>query len=285
MTPIELRPIHRSISTISGEQIRAGRALARIDQVDLAKRCGLSLETIKRLEGIRGAVGANSRTIQALFGAFATIGIRFERGEDGGEGVCLASPDLLSLPAVRPSASSDGAPARLGDGSRCHRLIYFGAANPAAPEPLHQRLENVRVCGTQQRAALKVTGMVYAYSGRFLGILEGAKDDVWQVFGSISCDARNNAISVVSDLPASARRFHDWTISCGLFASDAAILGDEPALREGFHPEALSPTSALGLVTVIRDLAEESPRKALHSRVPCPLARICLDRVCAQDAA
>ena len=38
---------------LTGEQIRAARALGRIEQAELAKRSGLSLETIKRLERLR----------------------------------------------------------------------------------------------------------------------------------------------------------------------------------------------------------------------------------------
>ena len=274
------------LSPLSGEQIRAGRALARIDQADLAKRCGLSLETIKRLESIRGPVGANSRTLQALLAAFATMGISFERDEGGGEGVCMEPRSFRDLERGSRSYQPRGVPAETQHGdTRCHRLIYYSTASVTAPEPLHQLLEDVRVCGAQPPADLDVTGMIYAGNGRFLGVLEGQKDNVRQLFGSISCDARHGAITVLSDQPASARRFRDWTVGCGLFPSDLPVLGAEPALRDGFHPEALSPASALGFVSLMRDLADEAPRDGLKSRVPCPLAGTCLDRVCAPRAA
>ena len=41
---------------LTGEQIRAGRAILRIEQSALAKASGVSLETIKRLERMRGPV-------------------------------------------------------------------------------------------------------------------------------------------------------------------------------------------------------------------------------------
>lgn len=274
------------LSPLSGEQIRAGRALTRIDQADLAKRCGLSLETIKRLEGIRGPVGANSRTLQALLAAFASMGISFERDEDGGEGVCLEPRSIRNR-------ERGGRTSRLGDaptgtqpgGARCHRLIYYSTASVAAPESLHQLLDDVQVCSAQPGTDLDVTGMIYACNGRFLGILEGPKDNVRKKFGSMSCDPRHGAITVVSDQSTSARRFRDWTIGCGLFPSDLPVFGGEPALRDGFHPEALSPASALGFASLMRDLADEAPRNGLQSRVPCPLAGTCLDRVCAPRAA
>jgi hypothetical protein len=63
------------------------------------------------------------------------------------------------------------------------------------------------------------------------------------------------------------------------------MVGGEPALRDGFRPEGLSPAAALGLLSVMRDLSEAAPRRDLRSRRPCPLADLCLDRACATAAA
>lgn len=278
--------MHSSLSALTGEQIRAGRALARIDQSELARRCGLSLETIKRLERIRGPVDANSRTLRALVEVFSIMGVAFDSCEDGGMGVCLA-PGAVSRTAAG-AARPPGAARRTGRPSTdagCHRLIYYSTANPENPRPLHELLEQVQVSGARRKATMDVTGILFAHDGRFLSVLEGPKDNVRQVYGAISCDRRHASLSIISDQPAPARHFPDWSVCCGLFQSDADMVGDEPALREGFHPENLSPASALGLLSVMRDLKECSPRKELQSRCPCPLAGICLDRVCANGAA
>lgn len=268
-----------SLSALSGEQIRAARALARIDQADLAKRCGLSLETIKRLERIRGPVGANSRTIQALFEVFAAMGVAFDNCEDGGMGVCLApSETSRSSGATRRST-------RRSDDAGCHRLIYYSTASRDNPTPLHELLDQVQVFGAERKAAMDVTGILFAHGGRFLSVLEGPRDKVRQVYGAISCDRRHVSLSIISDQTAPARRFPDWSVCCGQFLSDAEVVGDEPALRDGFHPESLSPASALGLLSVMRELTEASPRRDLRSRCPCPLAGGCLDTACASGAA
>lgn len=275
--------MHSSLSALTGEQIRAGRALARIDQSDLAKRCGLSLETIKRLERIRGPVDANSRTLRALVEVFSAMGVAFDNCENGGLGVCLA-PGAASRPAAgagRSPGASDRRSAEVG----CHRLIYYSTANPENPHPLHELLEQVQISGSQRKATMDVTGLLFAHDGRFLSVLEGSKDNVRQVYGAISCDRRHASLSIISDQSTPARHFPDWSVCCGLFQSDADMVGGEPALREGFHPENLSPASALGLLSVMRDLKETSPRKDLRSRCPCPLAGICLDRICASAAA
>lgn len=75
---------------LTGEQIRAARALVRIEQAELARRSRLSLETIKRLERIRGPVGANTRTLTALAQTFQELGVSFEWTPGGGVGVSRA---------------------------------------------------------------------------------------------------------------------------------------------------------------------------------------------------
>ncbi|WP_041042935.1 helix-turn-helix domain-containing protein [Paramagnetospirillum magnetotacticum] len=81
---------------LTGEQIRAARALLRWEQKDLAEAAKLSIETIKRLEKIRGPIGGLARTTDALQAALEQAGItlfgdgRYE-GE-GGPGVRLTQP-------------------------------------------------------------------------------------------------------------------------------------------------------------------------------------------------
>lgn len=275
-----------SMSALSGEQIRAARALTRIDQADLARRSGLSLETIKRLERIRGPVDANSRTLRALFEVFAAMGVAFDTCEEGGVGVRLSAgkASRTALETARPTASlrqMDQAPADTAG----HRLIYFSTANRENSPPLHELLEQIKTYGKRRKATLDVTGILYAQDGRFLSVLEGTRDHVRQVFGAIASDRRHSSLSIISDRPAPVRYFPDWSVCCGRFQSDAEIVGDEPSLRKGFNPEGLSPASALGLLNIMRDLQEASPRNHLGSRCPCPLAGTCLDRACAEGAA
>ena len=69
------------VAGLSGEQIRAGRAILRLDQASLAKGAGVSLETIKRLESMRGPVEANTRTVAAIAAAFQRLGVGFDARE------------------------------------------------------------------------------------------------------------------------------------------------------------------------------------------------------------
>ncbi len=95
---------------ITGEQIRAARALVRLEQAELARHTGLSLETIKRLERIRGPVEAHTTTLIALHRTFEMLGVRLIWREDGAVGVGLAPPATVGPgtqpPPARPMTTS-----------------------------------------------------------------------------------------------------------------------------------------------------------------------------------
>jgi hypothetical protein len=69
---------------ISSEQMRAARALLRWEQKDLAKKSGLSLPTIKRLETIPGPLAAKPETIAAIGATFKKGGLEFTNGDEPG---------------------------------------------------------------------------------------------------------------------------------------------------------------------------------------------------------
>ncbi len=75
---------------ITSEMVRAGRALLRWEQTDLAQASGLSVPTIKRLERIPGPLAAQARTVADLQRAFLDAGVEFTT--DGGGGVRLKEP-------------------------------------------------------------------------------------------------------------------------------------------------------------------------------------------------
>ena len=68
---------------ITGEQIRAARALARIEQSALAAASGISLATIKRLEKVVGPISANTRTEAALRRALGDSVIFIDENGEG----------------------------------------------------------------------------------------------------------------------------------------------------------------------------------------------------------
>ncbi|WP_316184638.1 multiprotein-bridging factor 1 family protein [Bradyrhizobium sp. SZCCHNRI1003] len=69
---------------LTSEQIRAARAMLRIEQRDLAEKSGVSLETIKRIERTPGRISAYTGTVDKLRRALENAGIEFTNGDQPG---------------------------------------------------------------------------------------------------------------------------------------------------------------------------------------------------------
>ena len=82
---------------ITSGQMRAARALLRIDQRRLADLSGLSLPTIQRMEGSKGVVRGNVDSLMKLIRAFQQAGVELINegaiSANGGRGVRLLLPD------------------------------------------------------------------------------------------------------------------------------------------------------------------------------------------------
>jgi len=78
---------------ITSGQMRAARALLGIDQRELARRSGLSLPTIQRMEASGGVVRGNVDSLMKLVDALAANGIELigeaATSRAGGRGVRL----------------------------------------------------------------------------------------------------------------------------------------------------------------------------------------------------
>jgi transcriptional regulator with XRE-family HTH domain len=78
---------------ITSGQMRAARALLGIDQRELAKRSGLSLPTVQRMEASGGVVRGNVDSLMKLIDALLVNGIELigegASSTSGGRGVRL----------------------------------------------------------------------------------------------------------------------------------------------------------------------------------------------------
>jgi transcriptional regulator with XRE-family HTH domain len=78
---------------ITARQLRAARALLGVDQRELARRCGLSLPTIQRMEASDGVVRGNVDSLMKLIDTLAADGIELigegAASSSGGRGVRL----------------------------------------------------------------------------------------------------------------------------------------------------------------------------------------------------
>lgn len=73
----------------TGEQLRAARALLKMEQSELSRLAAVSVETIKRLERIKGTMNAQMATITALRDVLVGQGIVFTPGNGVLPGVAV----------------------------------------------------------------------------------------------------------------------------------------------------------------------------------------------------
>lgn len=70
---------------ITSEQLRSARALVKMEQRELAERTGISVPTIRRLEGASGILKTSAARMHLLQTALEAAGVTFIP-EDGGGG-------------------------------------------------------------------------------------------------------------------------------------------------------------------------------------------------------
>ena len=66
--------------------------MARLEQSEVARRAGVSVETIKRLEKMHGEVSANIQTVAAVQRALEEAWVEFLPENGAGAGVRLRKP-------------------------------------------------------------------------------------------------------------------------------------------------------------------------------------------------
>ena len=256
-----------NILELTGEQIRAARALSRIEQAELARLAGLSIETIKRLERIRGPVEANTRTLRAIQEAFATLGVRFSGDQTGRIGVAR---DAQPRTGIGSDPRSD-----LEAESPVHRLIYHSRIRRFGQQNLRSTLAHIHREAETLHANLDLTGVLFAREGRLLQGLEGDKDLVHTAFGEISSRREHEDLYLVDDGPARKRSYAGFTFCCGLFDTDR-----NPVETRDLAFNQLTPLSAAGLLDQAYALQQELPRSRRGSPSLCALAETCLDSIC-----
>jgi predicted transcriptional regulator len=72
---------------ITGRQLKAARALLGWEQTDLAKKSGVGISTIRRMEAFAGEIGARTGTLSLVQRALERAGIEFL--DDGSPGARL----------------------------------------------------------------------------------------------------------------------------------------------------------------------------------------------------
>jgi transcriptional regulator with XRE-family HTH domain len=244
--------------SISGEQVRAARALLRVDQKQIALAAGVSVETIKRLEAVEGPINVTSRTLSALRNAFLKFGVVFDGREDADLAVGWARRDrgaMLRSAIPRPRrARYEPAPltrllfwSKLPDDTGIGAGLSKGPGKGGVPRGLKPQLH------------ADVTGAELEHAGYRMQALEGPTDLVLAMFGTLRDEGVHDEATLIQSRTVTGRLFDSWS-----------VLGDDPHLVEdilfkdgglsvGFHPRDLSPAAVLGLFILL--LVSQTPHR------------------------
>ena len=91
---------------MTADQLRAARAMLRMDQSALAAASGVSVETIKRLERMEGPLSETRvATVNAIQGALEKAGVEFTNSDQ--PGVRLRKSWGGSIPVEQLNAAND----------------------------------------------------------------------------------------------------------------------------------------------------------------------------------
>ena len=160
--------LHDRCRMLTGEQLRAARAMLKMEQGELAELSGVSVETIKRLERIDGPISANSMTLDGIQKALEGEGAMFLPENGGLPGVRLRREPPANIRTrkrrgdpLSPASSSyprtgEGLASVSGIGRRCSNEQLSGYCdNDASSWPMIARAP-VCLYGSTQRDAAKL---------------------------------------------------------------------------------------------------------------------------------
>ncbi|NBW14425.1 MAG: hypothetical protein EBR82_41145 [Caulobacteraceae bacterium] len=229
--------------SITGEQVRAARALLRVDQKQIALAAGVSLETIKRLEAVEGPINVTSRTLSALRNAFLKFGVVFDGREDADLAVGWARRDVGLI--LRPSVPRSR---RRAEPTPLTRLMFW-SRRPAdtgsaptgggVPKWLKQQLK------------ADVTGAELEHGEYRMQVLEGPTDVIAAMFDTLRRDGANDDITLIQSRAVTGRLFDGWTV----FGDDPDLVDDilfrDVGLTDAFNPGDFAPATALGLFILL----------------------------------
>jgi transcriptional regulator with XRE-family HTH domain len=256
-----------NILRLTGEQIRAARALSRIEQVELARLSGLSTETIKRLERIRGPVEANARTLRAIQDAFETLGVQFSGDLTGRIGVARVL-------GPRDGRHSDQG-GKADSDEQLHRLVYHSKIRSRGHEGLRATLGYINAEAETLHTGLDLTGVLLAREGWLLQGIEGDKDRVHRAYRAISAYPEHECVHLLDDGPAPHRTFSGFTFCCGRFAGDGLLNASADLAAPGMTPDRASMLLSQACL-----LQRSTPRSGRGAPGACALADTCLDSAC-----
>jgi len=91
-----------------------------------------------------------------------------------------------------------------------HELIYTSRATHEMNE---NELTELLVQSREKNGRLKITGLLVYGNQEFIQLLEGNKDDVFNLYSTIVKDARHTDVKLIWDAEIEKRNFTDWSMA------------------------------------------------------------------------
>ena len=137
---------------------------------------------------------------------------------------------------------------------RLHELIYVSmATREMSLTDLTALLDQSR----EKNARLNITGLLVYHKMEFMQLLEGRREDIFELYDTICRDERNKQNHLLWDGPIAQRSFADWSMA--FITSDDISLESYPAystfLQQGLSQYAMSTPKTMGksLLVSLRD--------------------------------
>lgn len=229
----------------TGEMLRAARALARLDRAELAHRAGVSFETVKRLERMRGPVSATPRTIAAVQAALETCGVAFHRHGHAMLCVCHAGDGRSLSELLVPSVAEE--PPSLS------RLVYVSCVAPDAAADVRRTIEAIVEVSLRRNERLGLTGALLHLDGWFLQALEGDRHAIIEVYGDIAFDPRHARATLLQCCTVGTRLFSNWILCAG-----EAPRSNAPGTSPNADLDRMSALEALELLEALQEVENSS---------------------------
>jgi hypothetical protein len=90
-----------------------------------------------------------------------------------------------------------------------HRIVYVSTA---ASNFTEDQLQEILQISRKNNSAKGITGVLIYNDGNILQVLEGDKNALHSLYGTISQDRRHYGCIILQDTPSETRSFADWSM-------------------------------------------------------------------------
>lgn len=146
-----------------------------------------------------------------------------------------------------------------------YRILYRSCQTLEVAQNLDFEVDQIIEKAMTRNRAVGLTGLLLVIRGHFIQALEGQVDEVRTTYARISRDPRHRDLHIITQGPTADRLFGDWSMCASSLApSDKAILNVLNG-KDDFKPRALTPTSALRLLTTVAEIRRRAVVETLAS--------------------